>query len=296
MHSRSRFALFAWGTVAWNILVVLWGGFVRSTGSGAGCGGHWPLCNGEAVPRGPAAATVIEFTHRLTSGVALIAVAVLLVWSFRIFARGSQARRAALFSSAFIVVEALLGAGLVLFGLVGDNSSPWRAAYLSAHLANTMLLLGALAACAWFASAPEWKRLPVRSAAIAAALPVALVVSVTGAIAALGDTLYPAVHAVAGPTPALLRLRLLHPLAAVLAGVWLLYAALCAIRIPRLARAGWTVAALVFIQMAAGLVNVALLAPVWMQIVHLFLADLLWIALVLLYLRAAYAIREAPAA
>lgn len=289
MDARSRrFALFAWGVLAWNVLVVLWGGFVRSTGSGAGCGNNWPLCNGAVVPRDPATATLIEFIHRATSGLALLAVAVLLVWALRLFPRAHPARRTALLSSAFILVEALLGAGLVLFGLVGDNSSPWRAVYLSAHLANTMLLLGSLTATAWYAAAPVVKRLPV-GPAIRAALPVALVLSVTGAIAALGDTLYPAgVAAPEGPTPMLLQLRLLHPLTAVLAGAWLLYAALGAVRTPRLARAGWAVAALLGIQMAAGLVNVALQAPVWMQIFHLFLADLLWIALVVLYLQAAH--------
>ncbi len=292
---RRRFARFAWGVLAWNVLVVLWGGVVRSTGSGAGCGGSWPLCNGEVLPPEPAAATLIEFTHRMTSGLALAGVAVLLVWSLRLFPPRHPARRAAVLSTVFILVEALLGAGLVVFGLVGDNTSPWRAVYLSAHLVNTMLLLGVLTAAAWFGSAPAVKPIPA-GRLVRAALPVALLLSATGAIAALGDTLYPASAELEGPTPALLRLRLLHPLTAILAGAFLLWAALDALRSPRLARVGGMVAALLGIQMVAGLVNVGLKAPVWMQIVHLFLADLLWIALVVLYLRARHEFTAWPAA
>src|SRR5947209_20626321 len=84
---NQRFALYAWSVLAYNVLVILWGAFVRATGSGAGCGNHWPLCNGGVVPRGPTVQTVIEFTHRATSGVALISVVVLIVWAYRAFPR-----------------------------------------------------------------------------------------------------------------------------------------------------------------------------------------------------------------
>ena len=296
MGPRQRyFSLFAWGVLGWNVLVVLWGAFVRATGSGAGCGDHWPLCDGAVVPRDPAAATVIEFTHRVTSGLALAAVAALVVWARRAYPRGHRARRAAVLAAFLILVEAALGAGLVLLGLVGDNSSPWRAVYLSAHLANTLLLLGALTATGWFATEGARKRLPVRPGALYAALPVTLAVGVTGAVAALGDTLYPGAAALAADSPVLLRLRLLHPAAAVLGGAFVFLAAYRALRAEHLARAAGAVLALIGIQMAAGLVNVLLLAPVWMQIVHLFLADLLWIALVVLYLQAAHEPAARPA-
>lgn len=289
MRARRRnFSLFAWGVLGWNVLVVLWGAFVRATGSGAGCGSHWPLCDGAVMPRDPGAATIIEFTHRVTSGLALAAVAALAIWAWRLYPRGHGARRAAALSAVFILIEAALGAGLVLFGLVGDNTSPWRAVYLSAHLANTLLLLGVLAAAAWFATEGERKRLLARSSGIYATLPVALVVGVTGAIAALGDTLYPAAQTFTGDSPMLLRLRLLHPASAVLGGAWIFLVAFRAVRAEHLARAGLAVLALIAIQTLAGVVNVLLLAPVWMQVVHLFLADLLWVALVLLYLEAAH--------
>ena len=55
---------FAWFTVFYNVLVILWGALVRASGSGAGCGNHWPLCNGQVIPVSPGWHTVIEFTHR----------------------------------------------------------------------------------------------------------------------------------------------------------------------------------------------------------------------------------------
>ena len=289
MKARHRnFVLFGWGVLAWNVLVVLWGAFVRATGSGAGCGSHWPLCDGMVVPRDPGAATVIEFTHRVTSGLALLSLAALLVMAFRIFPRGHRVRSAAVLAGVFMLLEAALGAGLVLFGLVGDNPSPWRAVYLCAHLVNTMLLLATLAAIPWLASGGQRKRLIERPSALFATLPLALLMTITGGIAALGDTLYPGAAALAADSPVLLRLRLLHPLTAVLVGAFAFIAAWRVVRIPHLARAALAVLMLTGVQMAAGAVNVVLLAPVWMQILHLFLADLLWIALVVLYLEASH--------
>src|ERR1017187_2153894 len=90
-----RFTRVAWAVLAYNMLVVLWGAFVRATGSGAGCGDRWPLCNGVMVRRAPSIETIIEFTHRATSGLALVSVAALCLWAFRLFPRGhrSEERR-----------------------------------------------------------------------------------------------------------------------------------------------------------------------------------------------------------
>src|SRR5690242_12260676 len=110
-------ARYAWSVLAYNVAVILWGAYVRATGSGAGCGEHWPLCNGQVLPRAPALATMIEYSHRLTSGVALLSVIVLLVWTYRVTPPG-PARKAAALSAFFILTEAAVGAGLVLFQLV----------------------------------------------------------------------------------------------------------------------------------------------------------------------------------
>jgi heme A synthase len=285
-----RFSQATWGVLAYNMLVVLWGAFVRATGSGAGCGNRWPLCNGEMVPRAPRIETIIEFTHRATSGLALVGVVALWVWAFRLFPRGHRARTCAALSVVFLFAEALLGAGLVLFQYVAHNASAGRAAYLSAHLVNTQILLAMLTLTAWFGADPvsrPWRGAPKL---VVAALPVAILVAVSGALAALGDTLFPAASVASGmrqefsQTASLLqRLRIVHPLLAVVGGAMLLAAAVTAMRSGP-GRMGTILAALVFLQLAAGALNIALLAPVWMQILHLLLADLLWIALVVVTL------------
>jgi cytochrome c oxidase assembly protein subunit 15 len=292
--SLSRLATFAWAVLAYNIGVILWGAYVRATGSGAGCGEHWPLCNGVVIPRDPSVATLIEYSHRITSGFALIAVVVLLVWVWRACAPGHPARRGAVWTVFFMLTEAAVGAGLVLFQLVADNASMARAMFMAVHLLNTFILVGWLTLTAWWLSGgrPVSLRLHSgRSAAFAIATFGLLLVGVSGAVAALGNTLYPdgslaeGLAADLSPTSHfLIRLRILHPTFAVLTSVGLIFGA------SRLAKgAGDTaqrlarqVAALSGIQLLAGAVNLILLAPVWMQLVHLLIADLLWIAFILL--------------
>src|ERR1035437_1911752 len=125
--SNRRFAAYAWAVLGFNVLVVLWGAYVRATGSGAGCGNHWPMCNGEVIPRAPRIATIIEFTHRVTSGIALVAIAGLVFWAFRAYPARHRVRLGAVFSGVFILTEALIGAGLVLFEHVAKNASNARA-------------------------------------------------------------------------------------------------------------------------------------------------------------------------
>jgi cytochrome c oxidase assembly protein subunit 15 len=295
----TQLARFARLVLGWNVAVILWGAFVRATGSGAGCGAHWPLCNGEVVPRAPALDTMVEFTHRATSGVALLLVFALALWVFRDRPKGHPARRAAAASVFFILTEAAVGAGLVLFHLVGANDSVARALFMAGHLANTFVLLACLTLTAHWCATDD----PVRREAVSrfgwpfAIGAIALVgVGKSGAVAALGDTLYPAQSILGGlaqdvsPTAHfLVQLRVAHPILA-LAGVLLV--AFAASRIlqatadARARRAAWAVSSLALLQLALGLLNVVLLAPVWLQIVHLLLADVLWIAFVLLAVRA----------
>ncbi len=289
----TRFSRYGWAVVAWTLFVIVWGAAVRATGSGAGCGSHWPLCNGDIVPRAPELATIIEFTHRATSGLALLAVLGLVVFAWRVFPKGHLARKASLISLILILIEALLGAGLVLLEYVEQNKSLGRAAYLSAHLANTLLLVGALVSSVWLGRKASPRLGPVRGRWVAALL-VTLAAGISGAIAALGDTVFPATSMAQGMkaefadgSHALLRLRLIHPVVAVLAGAFLAWLGLHVSRSALSAaarRAGTALALLVAIQLAAGVVNVWLLAPVWLQLVHLFLANLIWIVLVLIIL------------
>lgn len=289
------FTRFAWGVLGLNLVVVAWGAFVRATGSGAGCGGHWPTCNGEILPRSPGAATAIEFGHRVSSGLAFVAVVALGIWAWRAFSRGHAARRAALAAVALMTLEVLLGAALVLFGWVANDTSLARGFVMPVHLSNTFLLLGALALTAEWSARPSGPSLSGRgpvALALAFGAVTVIVTGATGAIAALGDTLFPGSSLAQGlredlsaGTHALLRLRILHPFAAVATGAVLLAVARGAVRTrpdDRVRRAAQAVVALVAAQIAAGLANLMLLAPVWLQIVHLVLADLVWIALVLL--------------
>ena len=112
----NRFAKYSWVVMGWNMLVILWGAIVRATGSGAGCGSHWPTCGGVIISTPQRIQTVIEFTHRMMSGTALILVFILLVWGLRNYAKGSYQRIGFIGASVFIIVEALLGAGLVFWG------------------------------------------------------------------------------------------------------------------------------------------------------------------------------------
>ena len=290
--SPAAFRRFSLLTLIFVLVVILWGAYVRASGSGAGCGSHWPLCNGQVVPRAPAAATVIEFTHRLTSGLAVVLILGQLVLAFRIFPGRHPVRRAAVASAAFILSEALIGAGLVLFEKVAGDKSVARAAWTASHLTNTFALVASVVLTGWFATHRQRDSEPPRALylGLLAGLGGALFVGVSGAIAALGDTLFPVRSFAEGwsqdlsPTAHLfVRLRVLHPLLAVTVGTGLLVVTgtLVLRAQSRGVRATATVAAaLVLAQLLAGLVNLALLAPIPTQVLHLLLADLLWIALV----------------
>jgi len=276
------------------VAVILWGAYVRATGSGAGCGANWPLCNGEVIPRAAGAEMLVEFSHRLTSGLALVAVVVLAVWTWRVAPRPHPARAAAGWTVVFMLTEAAVGAALVLFRLVADNASMARAMFMAVHLINTFVLVAALTLTAWFLSGGAPLRLRGRPESLAWLLGGAaavLLTGVSGAVAALGDTLFPAgslaealAAELSATSHALIRLRLLHPLIAVIVAVGLIGGGLNlrGDRRPGLAGLGSAVAMLAFVQVAVGFLNVLLLAPVWMQLVHLLLANALWIVYVLL--------------
>jgi heme A synthase len=293
-----RFAKYAWCTLAVNILVVLWGAYVRATGSGAGCGSHWPLCNGEIIPQAPSVKTLIEYSHRLSAGFALLLVVGLLIGAFRLFKKGHPARLGAVLSMALMLSEAGIGAGLVLFELVADNASMARALFVATHLGNTFLLLGALVLTAHWAGgglpASFGHKHPLRVLVLLALLGT-LLIGMSGAVAALGDTLYPAESLMEAfeqdlsPTShILIQLRKYHPLIAV--GVSLLLLHLLgkarslkgdltlSLKVRRIAD---LLNLLIYAQLALGALNIILLAPVALQLIHLLLADGVWLALVL---------------
>jgi cytochrome c oxidase assembly protein subunit 15 len=298
---------FAWGVLVYFIIVFLGGTLVRATGAGAGCGDHWPLCNGTVVQHHPRVDTIIEFTHRIMSGWSLFAVLGLLWWTIAGTARGHLARVAAFAAVAFTVIEAILGALLVKLGLTAQSQSPIRPAYLSLHLSNTLLLLAALTLTAHLLSRSKGfmrggVRLVTPFGAVVTVL-VVMVVGVTGSLAALGDTLFPESslsRALAQDFSAasgwLVRWRWMHPTVAILASVFLIWLLVRAAK----DKTNWDnrpltrrIVLLLAIVYTLGVFDVVLLAPLWVQVAHLLAADTLWASLVVLTARLTLQPRQA---
>lgn len=284
------FARFAWAVLAYNLPVILWGAYVRASGSGAGCGAHWPLCGGELSPAFETVAKVIEFLHRASSGFDGVLVLALFASAFWIFPAKHPARLGATLSFVFILTEGALGASLVLLEHVATDKSAARGWWDSAHLINTFALLACLSLTAWWGMGKPRVQLRGRTAWIATATLLSVtLLGVTGAIAALADTLFPAPTLAAGlaqdfdPTAsAFVHLRGLHPVLASGIGIWLFVFAAGALRTASTRPAARAVLALAAAQLAVGLVTLVLLTPLWAQMLHLLIADLLWISLVLL--------------
>lgn len=297
-RSYVAFSRFAWGVFGYILFVIVYGAWVRITGSGAGCGEHWPTCNGELVPLAPSTKTIIEYTHRVTSGVLGPLVIAQFCWALWGAGRRRIVKWCAGITLLFVIFEALLGAGLVLASLVADDASGARALVVSLHLGNTLILTASAAFTAWFGRGRATPVLTHRFAGRRAlwAITVGIVlVSLAGAITALGDTLFPirppssggglVAHLAEGlqsDVHFLVRLRVVHPLLALGVG----FAALFVLQrwtdasgqLGRLAR--WVVA-LLWTQLTVGLVNIVLAAPGWMQLAHLLVGEALWAALVI---------------
>jgi cytochrome c oxidase assembly protein subunit 15 len=216
------------------------------------------------------------------------------VWAFLSFPKKHAVRKYAIWSVVLLFVEALLGAALVLFRYVAHDASAGRAWSMALHLTNTMLLMGAYTITAWLAQKQQSSiRLGAMPSKLKIAVITTFVVSITGAIAALGDTLYPTTSLANGvaqdfalSSSILLKLRLVHPAVAIFSAIYLLWAAFSAMQDREdgnpLRTAGTRVAFMVFVQVMLGFANIYLLAPVWMQLLHLLTADILWITVVLL--------------
>ena len=280
----------AWATLAFFVVVVLEGAVVRLTSSGAGCGDHWPLCNGEVLPHHPRLATVIEFAHRSLTGISSAMFALLVAWTFRATAKRHPARRAAILAGILLLSEAALGAILVLGHYVEKNASAARVLVQGVHFTNTLLLLAATTAVAVLLrpvpSTYRWRR--SARAPMTLALLATIVTGATGSVAALADTIFPspslqaAIAAdFASTSPLLMRMRWIHPAASAL----LVVACLWMYRICRAddrRTMSRLIAGNLLAQMVIGVANVLLLAPAWLQVLHLLGADVFWITLVAL--------------
>lgn len=296
-----RFAKYAWFVLAWNIVVIVWGVFLRASKSGDGCGEHWLTCNGELIPSAPQFKTIIEFSHRMTTAVDGIVMLILLVWAIYIwYGRRDRPSRhvmyAAIGSMFFVITEAAVGAGLVLTGNTAEAVTDMRPFWAMGHLVNTFILLVFLTMTAWLASGertvrkwPDTKTILL----IAAAFILLFLVGMSGTLAALSNMLFPSATIAEGiqkdfaaTSNVILRLRLSHPILSILTGVYLIFLA------------GWlkaksgnardvvwwsgAVSVLVIVQVAFGAVTLLTHGPIIMQLGHLFLADSVWISLIML--------------
>jgi len=271
---------------SWKVLliytffVILWGAFVRASGSGDGCGAHWPTCHGDVLINSSYGInTLIEYFHRGTSG--LYGVFVLVLSLLTVFNKkfDKQAKTFALGVLAFTILESLIGAKLVLSELVGQNTSLARAVVIMIHLTNTLILVACNVGV--IVSLDPYKISPLPWNKIKKLTPFFILFFLTGAsgaLAALGDTLYPSESLLEGfsmdidpSSPLIIKLRSFHPLFAFVltllvilkvsldrnAGVWLLSVSLLAL--------------------VLGIINLIFLAPIWMQILHLFTALVYWV-------------------
>ena len=290
---RRLFSVVAWSTLAFNVLVILGGTIVRATGSGDGCGESWPKCGDQFIPPNPTVETLIEFSHRASSFLAGIGVAAVFFLALWVFPKRHIVRKAATWSGIFLVIEALLGAALVLYGWVDDDVSLGRSIVVPLHLTNTFLLLGALTLTAWWGSGNARPQRSISSASgrwVVIGAVVLIVIGATGALNALADTVFPA-DSVAGdladkfgPTaPILSRLRIIHPLVSVLGGMVVAWIATGQSRraSERTRRMASTVTFVVLSQMFIGIANIFFLTPLALQVLHLVVADILWIAYVI---------------
>jgi len=289
-RGSSRFTIAAWLFCGYLVAVILFGAWVRISHSGDGCGSNWPTCHGELVPSAPATATLIEFVHRVTSGLCGLFGLILLSWSWKRYGWNAVTRACAL-TLLFIVFEGAIGAGLVLGELVADDDSAARAVVIALHLTNTLALTAFAALAAWRSGQAEPPSfLARRRTAFAIALALIVATAMSGAVTALGDTLFPKESVlrtglfaeVAADLSAgnhfLVRLRIVHPALAVIGAgylLWLLGGVASSNR--------WAEGAmyLVSAEVLLGFLNLGLAAPGWLQIVHLLVAQALWMSLIL---------------
>ncbi len=298
----NKFAKYAWLVLAYNLIVILWGVFLRASISGDGCGEHWVTCGGEFIPSAPQLKTQIEFFHRITTSLAGIAVIILMVsailkWRKDKSPQNKLILKMSVASLIFIIIEGIIGGLLVLTGNTAANWTPTRPFWMAAHLVNTFTLIAVLVLTAWFGSGGKSFSLSGLSRKILILFIVAIlgifIVGMSGSMAALSSMLYPSSTLAEGiakdfsaSSHYILRLRVFHPILSVLLGLFLI------------GLAGWLkkqsngdsltirwaniLSILVSAQFVSGIVTILTLAPIVMSLIHLLLADAVWIAFVLM--------------
>lgn len=288
------FRRLALGQLVYLLFVIVLGAYVRATSSGAGCGRHWPLCKGQLLPTVDNQKTMIEFTHRVTSGLSLVLCGFVVWFAWRHLRPNKRLLKATLFTAFFLLLEGLLGAALVLLEHVADNPSGYRAYSMGLHLINTYCLM-ASATLTWWYATPFYTvhQSPSKSATHRwglAGILILVTISVTGALTALGDTLFPVAEEARvfedifeSSQHVLIRVRIFHPVIAIMGSLMLLGIVNLASDLsrPTIARLSAVFNLLLVSQIALGALNIYLDAPISIQLLHLLLAELVWMVYVL---------------
>jgi len=290
----SRFSKYAWLVLLYNLAVVAWGVYVRASKSGDGCGSHWPLCDGDSTPLMGAGAKIVEMSHRITTGLDGPLAILLVGWALKVFPKGHIARKASATVLGFTLMEGLVGAALVKFGLVTTNDSAARAGVMAFHVVSTFLLLGALSLAALSGSGEAQFRVKLKGQGTVgwilgmAAFGI-ITLGVSGAVSALGHQLHETndvLKAALNPaTHWMVRLQPLHPFIAASIGLYLMLAVGLLQHLrpdSRVKQAGRWVVGLFLGQLAVGALNIWIKAPIGMQMAHLVFADINWISVVVL--------------
>ena len=294
----------SWALLWLTVGVIVGGSLVRATGSGDGCGESWPRCEGSLFPLGGGTETSIEFAHRLATVLLAVALVALLIAARRSGGAGRQVQRGLKWAGIFFFGEVIIGAVLVLAGWVDKDASIGRTIVVPLHLVNTFLLLGAVVLVVHVAKGGAWPKFDLKRRSNRLGLVVLgaiLIVGATGGLNALADSLFPADSLLEGiraefgaAAPFLVRARTIHPVIAIGAGLTVLML----LRSPSFDGAGSVrrladaAAILVGIEAVIGILNVALLTPVEVQLVHLLVADMLWIVAALAVIRVVAATTE----
>ncbi|MFB0900591.1 MAG: COX15/CtaA family protein [Dehalococcoidia bacterium] len=286
--------------VVYTLINILIGVVVRSTGSGAGCGVSWPSCNGAIFISGSVQSELIEYIHRLSSGINLLLVILLFLIIIKFLRNNHNAVLFSALSVCFIFIEAGIGAFIVFYQWVADNSSMGRAIVVPFHLVNTFFLMFFLIATTWILfqnnrlnlnfkilSLSHWKKFLFGFLLF-------FLLSTSGATSALADTLFEAIDLksellsdISGNAHILSRIRIFHPIIAICTVFWITYCSknINLIYKNKIMKRLYNYLIFSFIiEFCIGILNVLLLVPIFLQIVHLLIAHLVWTFMVIFLL------------
>ncbi len=274
MKKFKSYLIFLW---VYSILVVIWGAWVRISKSGDGCGTSWPLCNNAIIPDTSNAQALIEFTHRISTALYGILVLLLVVWTFKIFPKKHSIRRVVLFILSFTILEALIGAQLVLLGLVGDHTGFDRIIVMSLHQVVSILLTGSVARAYYLTNSKVIKTYKL----IEVAKFMFLLLVATGGIAALSNTVFPSSSILEGlvsdinpESHILLKLRVIHPILALSTALAFVFVIIKLHKKNK--QYSMQLATFFLIGILIGIITLITLSPTVMKFVHLAMAHIIW--------------------